>query len=98
MIIDTLERLLLLFSGNAMWGNYGQQFTTTDRNNDGTSSRNCAEERGRGGWWYQNCGTANLNGVYHHTPNTTDLTGIYWWHWHRSYYSLKATTMMIQKT
>ena len=41
---------------------------------------------------------ANLNGVYHHTPRTTDYTGMYWIDWHGYKYSLKVTTMMIQKT
>ena len=81
-----------------MAGNDGQQFSTTDNENDVWASDNCAEERGRGGWWYRRCTDANLNGVYHHTPSATDLTGIYWWGWHGYYYSLKATTMMIRKT
>ena len=79
-----------------MAGNNGAQFTTTDRDNDGWPRGNCAEVRGRGGWWYVSW--ANLNGVYHHTPSDPDATGIWWWDWHGGYYSLKATTMMIQKT
>ena len=78
--------------------NNGYQFTTTDRDNDGSSDRNCAEMFGRGGWWYDYCTRANLNGVYHHTPRTTDATGIFLIDWHGFKYSLKATTMMIQKT
>ena len=87
-----------MFSGNSMAYNDGEQFTTTDRDNDGHPSRNCAEMRGRGGWWYVACTNANLNGVYHHTPRTTDATGIWWGRWHGSGYSLKATTMMVRKT
>ena len=78
--------------------NDGKQFTTTDRDNDWLPSRNCSEERGRGGWWYVGCGSSNLNGVYYHTPRTTDGTGIWWAEWHGTRYSLKATTMMIRKT
>ena len=81
--------------------NAGLQFSTTDRDNDGDMYYDCAEVYGRGGWWYYGyryCTLANLNGVYHQTPSTTDKTGIYWWRWHGYKYSLKATTMMIQKT
>ena len=88
-----------MFSGDSMAANDGDQFSTHDRDNDGWSSGNCAEVRGRGGWWYgYGCTDANLNGVYHHSPRTTDRTGIYWAHWNSYWYSLKATTMMIQKT
>ena len=81
-----------------MAANDGRPFSTTDRDNDGASWRNCAEVAGQGGWWYYACTNANLNGVYHHTPSAPDATGIWWYHWHGAYYSLKATTMMIQKT
>ncbi|KAK3798635.1 hypothetical protein RRG08_007451 [Elysia crispata] len=36
-----------------------QDFTTIDRDNDGTPF-NCAETN-QGGWWYSNCGLANFN-------------------------------------
>ena len=87
-----------MFSGDSLAANDGDQFTTTDRDNDLYSPSNCAEVRGRGGWWYDLCTAANLNGVYHHTPSATDRTGIIWRYWHGTRYSLKATTMMIRKT
>ena len=86
-----------MFSGDSMTYNDGTQFTTTDRDNDEYSG-NCAKGLGRGGWWYVDCTNANLNGVYHHSPSAPDATGIWWWYWHGNRYSLKATTMMIQKT
>ena len=86
-----------MFSGNSMAYNNGDQFSTTDRDNDGNPYGNCAEGAGRGGWWYRQCTLANLNGVYHHTPSATDQTGIYWGNWHGSD-SLKATTMMVRQT
>ena len=86
-----------MFSGDSMSYNDGEQFSTADRDNDGWSSDNCAEEYGQAGWWYGWCTQANLNGVYHHTPRTTDRTGIWWGGWHGSD-SLKASTMMVRKT
>ena len=96
------RKVIIIFSGDSMSYNNGDQFSTADRDNDG-SSWNCAEGRGRGGWWYGwglglGCGLSNLNGVYHHLPRTTDYTGIWWDDWHGKRYSLKATTMMVRKT
>ena len=39
-----------MFSGDSMAANDGDQFTTTDRDNDVWTSGNCAEDHGRGGW------------------------------------------------
>ena len=86
-----------MFSGDSMAYNNGNLFTTTDRDNDGAPG-NCVFAYGRGGWWYWFCTSANLNGVYHHSPRTTDGTGIWWVGWHGGQYSLKATSMMVQKT
>ena len=88
-----------MFSGDSMANDNGDQFSTTDRDNDRSSWYfNCAGEFGRGGWWYNYCGESNLNGQYYDRPSAPDATGIWWGHWHGAGYSLKATTMMIQKT
>ncbi|XP_019645447.1 PREDICTED: ficolin-2-like [Branchiostoma belcheri] len=42
-------------------------FSTKDRDNDESSS-DCATEY-RGGWWYGDCHTSNLNGLYHLSSN-----------------------------
>ena len=76
----------------------GNLFSTVDRDNDSSPSVNCAVNYGRGGWWYGRCGHSNLNGVYHYSPRTKDRTGIFWWNWYDVFYSMKATTMMVQKT
>ena len=54
----------------------GMQFSTHDRDNDKTS-RNCAVSY-RGGWWYNNCAFANLNGQYLHDQST--YAGLVWHH------------------
>ncbi|XP_078658318.1 uncharacterized protein LOC144903777 [Branchiostoma floridae x Branchiostoma belcheri] len=45
----------------------GKPFSTKDRANDESSS-NCATVY-RGGWWYGDCHTSNLNGPYHLSSN-----------------------------
>ncbi|XP_060574482.1 angiopoietin-related protein 1-like [Ruditapes philippinarum] len=46
----------------------GKHFSTFDIDRDGASRRNCAIDD-YGGWWYDNCAWANLNGEYV-TPGT----------------------------
>lgn len=65
---DVIFFLLLLFfsstvfnhlSGhNSMTSNSGNQFSTFDQDNDGSSTFNCAEKH-RGGWWYPDDRTAS---------------------------------------
>ncbi|GFO26143.1 fibrinogen related protein 12.1 [Plakobranchus ocellatus] len=47
-------------AGNSLEYHKGKPFTTFDRDNDDTSSENCAETQ-IGGWWYGACDTADLN-------------------------------------
>ena len=39
----------------------GHAFSTKDRDNDSNTSGNCAYTW-KGGWWYYNCHSSNLNG------------------------------------
>ncbi|XP_035691653.1 angiopoietin-related protein 7-like [Branchiostoma floridae] len=72
------------------------QFSTRDRDNDG-SSRNCALLF-KGGWWYNDCYNANLNGIYYRGGNYTDAVqdGIEWSTWKGWRYSLKGVSMKIR--
>jgi len=71
----------------------GQQFTTYDQDNDHYTG-NCAYHS-QGGWWYDSCYHANLNGP--HTPRVPSLPGmspddrLQW----RSHY-LQSVQMMIR--
>ena len=56
-------------TGNdAMNYHNGQQFSTYDNDNDQWSGNNCAYVY-QGGWWYNSCYSANLNGPHDIPPN-----------------------------
>ena len=61
-------------AGDAMARHNGMRFSTTDRDNDGWSGVHCAQVF-RGGWWYNGCHNANINGPY----SVRDDTGICWY-------------------
>ena len=44
--------------------NNGQRFTTFDNDNDVHSTANCGDAY-KSDWWFKNCFTGNLNGIYH---------------------------------
>lgn len=102
-----LEGSLELFGENrTMTIHNGMMFSTYDRDNDnwtpGDPSKQCAREDG-GGWWYNRCHSANLNGRYYiggaytkkMTRHGTD-DGVVWMNWKGSWYSLKAISMKIR--
>ena len=92
--------------GNNFGGMNGLKFSTKDRDND-TYSGHCANAY-KGGWWYSNCHSANLNGYY--GPNNNGKAGssgcgatcihYYGWKGKGSYKhnkSLKESWMMFKK-
>ena len=42
----------------------GRKFSTKDQDNDASSVNCAAQPEVQGAWWYGNCRTSNLNGVY----------------------------------
>ncbi|XP_056148477.1 angiopoietin-related protein 4 isoform X2 [Lampris incognitus] len=76
----------------------GLPFSTRDQDNDQKNDINCAKHLS-GGWWFSNCGRANLNGRYFQSPPPKQRhqrkQGVFWKTWRGRYYPLKTTVMMI---
>ncbi|XP_060574939.1 fibrinogen beta chain-like isoform X2 [Ruditapes philippinarum] len=78
----------------------GQGFTTYDHDVDRIRGENCAILT-HGGWWYQQCTTANLNGQYVNPPGSISSInggsgGFIYFDW-QGVNTLKASKMMFRK-
>jgi ficolin len=72
-----------------------QRFTTKDSDNDQRFGSNCADDWS-GGWWFNACVGANLNGNYTTDAGTENLKRVNWFYWHRDWRSFRSTQMMIK--
>ncbi|XP_034766313.2 microfibril-associated glycoprotein 4-like [Acipenser ruthenus] len=81
-------------AGDSLSSHSGRKFSTFDRDQDGASF-NCAMEF-RGAFWYHDCHSANLNGVYYQGNSTLHGKGIHWVTWRGLDYSLKGAEMKIR--
>ncbi|XP_066921868.1 microfibril-associated glycoprotein 4-like [Clytia hemisphaerica] len=84
------------YSGNALdrlTYHNGMKFTTYDKEHDNWSGGNCAI-RNAGGWWYDDCATANLNGNYDQFQSiaqscSSDCSSVFWRPYHLKYSEMK---------
>lgn len=91
-----------LEEGTEYTSHAGMQFSTFDRDAD-QWEENCAEVYG-GGWWYNNCQAANLNGIYYpggfYDPRNNSPyeieNGVVWLPFRGADYSLRAARMKIR--
>ena len=83
-------------AGDSLIHHNGRKFSARDNDND-RNSRNCARDIYPGGWWFNNCFHAHLNGVYHQNPSISYAKGIVWRSWKGWYYSLKFTEMKTRR-
>jgi ficolin len=72
----------------------GMPFSTRDRDNDPYTTVNCAENY-KGGWWYNNCMQAQLNGIYRHNTATRGWMAVIWGTITSSSRSLKFAEMKL---
>ncbi|XP_060580117.1 fibrinogen-like protein 1 [Ruditapes philippinarum] len=79
-------------AGDSLAFHNGMMFSTYDRDHDTYSSGNCAKAR-HGAWWYNYCQFSNLNGRYYNLRGKLNNTGITWYYWKNTYYSLKKVEM-----
>ena len=86
------------YSGNvndSMWELNGCKFSTSDSDNDNDGDVNCAVNFG-GGWWFNKCHRAFMNGPYSSTGICNFGTGIVWASWKGPRYSYKHVIMSIK--
>lgn len=88
--------------GSEYTAHANMKFSTFDRDSD-QWEENCAEVYG-GGWWYNNCQAANLNGIYYsggqydprnNIPYEIE-NGVVWVPFRPSDYSLRVARMKIR--
>ncbi|XP_067454690.1 fibrinogen-like protein 1 [Thunnus thynnus] len=83
--------------GVSTWASHqGIKFSTYDQDNDNYMG-NCAQED-KGGWWFNKCHAAHLNGLYYPNGHYNGLTddGIVWYTWRGWWYSLKTSIMKLR--
>lgn len=86
-------------AGDSMSIHDGLQFTTLDRDNDQSPEINCAKYISSG-WWFEQCFSANLNGIYYSDvtffPDSRVPDGILYRAWQGLNTPLKTVVMAIR--
>ena len=82
-------------AGNPMRIDNGMAFSARDSDRD-LWEGDCSQTRGGGGWWYNGCGLANLNGR-NLGAEQNSYNGILWYLYAKDNRSFKSTKMMMRK-
>ncbi|XP_038066389.1 microfibril-associated glycoprotein 4-like [Patiria miniata] len=83
-------------AGDSLGVSRGRPFATRDRENDASELRNCARYY-KGGWWFNNCYLAHLNGRHFPSGYVRYAKGVQWHTWKTEFYSLKTCSMKIRE-
>ncbi|XP_071962383.1 ficolin-1-like isoform X2 [Antedon mediterranea] len=83
-------------AGNSLTFHNNQQFSTFDQDHDTHSTLSCAGIF-KGAWWYADCHSSNLNGLYLGGQTDQFATGVVWYKWKGHYYSLRTSEMKIRR-
>lgn len=81
-------------AGDSLTSQNNMLFSTKDQDNDQGSS-NCAV-RYHGAWWYSDCHTSNLNGLYLRGLHKSYANGVNWKSWKGYNYSYKVSEMKVR--
>lgn len=75
----------------------GTGFSTSDNDVDNHATTHCAQKYSSG-WWYNNCHSSHLNGIYYHdgVHPTATLDGIVWEGFGGTTESLKTSVMAVR--
>ena len=83
-------------AGDSFSYHNGMAFSTKDQDNDLSVSTGYCAPRYKGGWWFNNCHYAFLNGLYYNGSHFNYHGGVMWYHWKGVSYSAKRAEMKIK--
>lgn len=81
-----------LCPGDGLEPHGAMAFSTWDMDNDRWTDGSCARDH-QGAWWYNQCGSSSLNGVYLQSEEELQLRGLYWLPWA---FPLRSCSLMLR--
>uniref|UniRef100_A0A8D0HMR1 Fibrinogen C-terminal domain-containing protein n=1 Tax=Sphenodon punctatus TaxID=8508 RepID=A0A8D0HMR1_SPHPU len=88
--------------GSYLDGNMGDSFSSHNKHSFSTRDKDNDQNEGscaiayKGGWWYGNCHSSNLNGLYLKGEHSSYANGINWYTGQGHHYSYKYVDMKIR--